>query len=114
MEYISFLFLLLVGHALADYPLQGAFIARFKNRNTDNPFPDEGHPWVTLLLAHCFIHAGFVFMITGVLWLALIELVLHFVIDVLKNECKISFRTDQILHVVCKVVYVLIIFIILK
>lgn len=106
MEYITLIFLLFAGHALADYPLQGDFIGKFKSRHSPNPFPDECHPWVALLCAHCLIHAGVVYALTQNLWLALIELVLHFIIDLAKNEKLINFNVDQSLHFFCKFSYV--------
>lgn len=41
MEYIELFALLLVGHALADYPLQGEFLSKTKNHRS----PNEGIPW---------------------------------------------------------------------
>ena len=101
-------FLMLFAHALADYPLQGAFMATHKSRHSPNPFPEERHPWVIILTAHCLIHAGFVLIITGSIWLAIAELILHWIIDYCKNENKVTYQMDQLLHVLCKVVYVLV------
>ena len=56
--------------------------------------------------AHCLIHAGFVWVITGGVLFALAEFVLHWIIDVLKCEGKTSFAVDQWLHVGSKVLYV--------
>lgn len=98
----TMLFLLLVGHALADYPLQGDFIAQAKNRNT----PAGKLFWRWVLPSHGLIHAGFVFAVTRSLTLAMIELVAHCVIDFAKCENRISFNQDQAWHVACKVAYV--------
>lgn len=95
--------LLLVGHALADYPLQGDFLARAKNRT----MPLPGIPWWQALGAHVTIHAGFVGVITGSLWLALAEALSHFLIDDAKCRGRLTFNQDQALHVGCKVVWVL-------
>lgn len=97
--------LLLVGHALADYPLQGDFLAKAKNRA--NPLP--GIPWYHGLLPHAAIHGGFVGVITGSLTLGLAEFVVHCLIDDAKCMGRISYNTDQALHVACKVLWVLII-----
>jgi len=102
------LLLLLFAHALEDYPLQGDFIAKNKSKHSPKPFPNEPHPWAIVLTAHCLIHSGLVLIITGSLWLALTELILHWVIDYYKNENKITFQIDQALHVACKVVYVVV------
>lgn len=97
------LFWLLFGHAIADYPLQGDFLARAKNRY----LPIPGVPWYQAMLAHTIIHAGVVVMITGQPALGAAEFAAHFVIDDLKCSGKIGFNWDQALHVVCKVVWVL-------
>ena len=55
---IDLLFLLMVGHAVADYGLQTKYIA-------ENKSPYGGDGWVFTLLAHSLIHAGMVFFITG-------------------------------------------------
>lgn len=96
------LFLLLVAHALADYPLQGEFLAAGKNRRTDigRLF------WVWCLPAHALIHGGFVFAITGSLALGVAETAAHGVTDWLKCEGRIGLHADQTIHVVCKVGWV--------
>lgn len=91
-------FLLLVGHALADFPLQGDFLARFKSRYET----DAIGIWPWALFWHGMIQAGFVILITGSVWLALAELVSHIVIDFLKCEDRITFGQDQVLHVLFK------------
>lgn len=98
---MNLLFLLLVGHAVADYPLQGDFLAKAKN-----PWqPIPGIDWQIAMAAHCLIHAGAVWIITHSLPLAMAEFSLHFVIDVLKCAGKTSFSGDQILHVLCKILW---------
>jgi hypothetical protein len=95
-------FLLMVGHFLADYPLQGEFLSTAKNRNTEvgKVF------WLHALTAHSMIHAGFVAVITGNLWLGLAEAIVHGITDFLKCEGKISLNTDQAIHTTCKLVWV--------
>ncbi|MET3929564.1 hypothetical protein ABIE51_001451 [Lysobacter sp. OAE881] len=95
------LFWLLVGHALADYPLQGDFLAKAKNRSA----PIPGIPWWQALGAHAMIHGGFVALITGSVWLGLAEVVCHFLIDDFKCLGRIEFNTDQGLHVACKALW---------
>lgn len=112
LEALTLLFALVIGHALADYPLQGDYIALNKNRHYRpvNPPPDQPKGlWIHCLLAHSLIHAGFVWVITGRVSLAVAEVVLHFTIDGLKCERKTSLLTDQLLHLTCKVVYVVVI-----
>jgi hypothetical protein len=104
-------FWLLVGHALCDYPLQGDFLAKGKNHT--NPLP--GIPWYQCLFWHAMIHAGAVVFITQNVWLGCFELILHMMIDYTKcessaesdKEQKFEYNKDQFFHVVCKVLYVL-------
>lgn len=98
---LSLVLLLLFGHALADFPLQGDYLARAKNRT--NPLP--GTPWWIALGAHALIHAGAVLLVTGSPWLALAELVAHAVIDDAKCAGHIGYVTDQAMHVACKLAW---------
>jgi len=59
-----------------------------------------------LMSAHCLIHAGFVWIITGSVVFALAEFILHWIIDAVKCEGRTSFATDQWLHIVTKAAYV--------
>lgn len=89
-------------HALGDYPLQGEFLSRAKNRA--NPVP--GVPWYQALAAHSLIQGGLVGLVTGSLWLALAETVAHALIDDAKCTGKLTFNQDQALHIACKIVWV--------
>jgi len=97
------LFLLLVGHALADYPLQGDFLAQAKNRNT----PLGEKYWKHALFSHAMIHGGFVLLFTQSIVLAIAEVIIHGITDYFKCENKISFNIDQWIHISCKVVWAL-------
>lgn len=99
-------FALCIGHALADYPLQGDFLAKGKNRF--QPLP--GVPWYWCLAAHAAIHAGFVWLLTGYAELAAMEFIAHCLIDDSKCEGTFGFDADQILHILCKVGWVLLAF----
>lgn len=96
--------LLLVAHALADYPLQGDFLAKAKNRTA----PIPGVPWWQALSAHALIHAGFVGVLTGHLWLGVAEFIAHWLADDAKCRGRIGFNTDQAIHVACKALWALI------
>lgn len=96
------LILLLAAHALCDYPLQGDFLSKAKNRS--NPLP--GVPWWQALSAHAAIHSGAVLLLTGSAPLACIEFCAHFFIDDQKCAGRLSFNADQALHVACKLGYV--------
>lgn len=106
-------FAMLVGHALADYPLQGEFVASGKNRYA----PIPGVPWYQILGAHSLIHGGFVgliaWMACGAWWLGILEAIAHFVIDDAKCSGKLSFNQDQMLHVACKIVWCVLILILM-
>ncbi|MEM7602270.1 MAG: DUF3307 domain-containing protein [Verrucomicrobiota bacterium] len=111
----ALLFALVIGHALADFPLQGDFLSRGKNRNGTPPQLADGKAnpsdlWVYLMTAHCLIHAGFVWVITGIFAFALAEFVLHWIIDALKCEGRTSFAMDQWLHILTKVAFVVILY----
>jgi len=91
--------LMIVGHALADYPLQGDFLSKAKNHTA----PIHGIPFYHALGAHSAIHAGFVGVITGSIWLALAEFFIHTATDYAKCDGRISYNTDQAIHIGCKV-----------
>ena len=97
---ITLLLLLLFAHALADYPLQGDFLAKAKFGTI------PGIPGWYALATHSLIHAGFVLWLTDLLMLFTVEFVAHYLIDTLKIKNRISFLTDQALHIACKVGYV--------
>ena len=92
---------LVIGHCLADYPLQGDFLSKAKNHR--QPIP--GVPWYQALMAHSAIQAGMVWFVTGKLWLAGVEFVLHAFTDYMKSDGRISFNTDQVVHLACKTAY---------
>lgn len=102
---MTLLLLLLAAHCLCDYPLQGDFLAKAKNRVA--PLP--GVPWYQALGAHALIHGGAVALLTGVWWLGLAEALAHAAIDDGKCRGKLSFNQDQALHVGCKVAWVVVV-----
>jgi hypothetical protein len=100
-------FLLAVTHFVLDFPLQGDTVALQKSRRTDNAL-SKAVPWQWWMTAHASSHALGVWLVTRSLPAACAELALHFSIDVLKCEMKISLRTDQALHLLCKAVYIVV------
>lgn len=100
---LELFFVLMIGHAIADYALQNDFMATAKNHTTKL---GEVY-WKWVLPSHGLIHAGFVYYITGSFVLGLLEFLAHTTIDWLKCEGKIGFNTDQWLHVLCKVIWVI-------
>ena len=89
---------LVAGHAIADYPLQGDFLARAKNRTA----PIPGFPWWQALGAHVVIHGAFVAFITGIWWLFFAEAIIHWITDDAKCRSKITLNQDQAIHLICK------------
>ena len=90
-------------HALADFPLQGEYLARQKLRRLAHSRCD----WIIALSAHCVIQAGGVWLVSGSLAMGAVELVLHGLIDLGKGEGKFGTAADQLLHLGCKLGYVL-------
>lgn len=90
------LFLLIIGHYIADFGLQNEFTAKFK-------VPGSAPFWFHILVSHCAIQALPVLLITQRWELALAEFVCHFAIDYNKCKGRLSFTQDQVLHLACKV-----------
>lgn len=102
MEIIIVLASLFFFHFLFDYPLQGDYMARAKN-----PVDPVNHvPWTHVMSAHAFLHAGGVYMVLGIWWLAVLEFAAHFVIDYMKCRGELTYSQDQYAHLLCKVVWV--------
>lgn len=102
MNLINIFLLLIAGHMVADYPLQGDFLAKAKNRFA--PLP--GVPFYHALGAHAAIHGGMVGIITGSAMLGLAEFALHAYIDDRKCAGSLSYNDDQALHLFCKIGWV--------
>lgn len=95
--------LMLIGHAVADYPLQGDWLSRAKNP-TLVLVPDETI-WPGALASHAGIHDGAVWLATGSWALAAAELVAHAGIDLAKCRGRFGYNVDQSLHVACKIAW---------
>ncbi len=102
LDPISLFFAFLVVHTLADFPLQGDYLAREKVRKMATCRTD----WLIALSAHSIIHAGGVWLLTGSLGLGVTEFFLHWLIDFAKGEGKFGVVVDQSLHLLCKLGYV--------
>lgn len=100
-EFIKIFALLVFCHALADYPLQGNFLAAGKNRTDPIPGVPFWHP----LTAHAVIHGGFVGIVTGSVVLGTAEAMMHWLIDDGKCRGKIGYNQDQALHILCKLAW---------
>lgn len=95
------LLMLIAGHALCDYPLQGDFLSRAKNRA--NPLP--GVPWYQALGAHAAIHGGMVAAVTGSTAMGVAETLIHAITDDLKCSGRLSYNQDQAIHLACKALW---------
>lgn len=103
---IQMFFILIAIHLVADYVLQGDSIATGKNRNLDPA--KYGVPWYYWLSSHAATHSLFVGFVVQNFYAGLVEFVCHFVIDFLKCEKKINLHMDQVLHVLCKLIIVIV------
>jgi len=101
---INILILLVLGHFVADYPLQTDRIATEKC-----PGCDKVLSWRWWLTAHAATHGFLVACITGIPLLGLAEMGVHTVIDLAK--CKGFYRLglDQTLHLSAKLIWALLI-----
>lgn len=113
----GFFFLLLAGHALADFALQSPWMAQAKNRNrkvdpaTIPPGQTPQTIWPYVLTAHALIHGLTVALILGHvvgIYCGIGETVAHWVIDFGKCENKYGIHMDQALHVFCKVAWLVV------
>jgi hypothetical protein len=100
---MSGLLLMLIGHAVADYPLQGDWLSKAKN-HTLTLVPGEAI-WPGALASHALIHAGAVWLVTQSWMLTAFEFFAHAVIDHTKCSGRLSYNQDQALHVVCKIAW---------
>lgn len=96
--------LLVFAHFLFDYPLQGDFLSRAKNRFE----PIQHVPWYQAMFAHTAMHGFAVWFITGIPLLGLAEMAIHWITDDLKCRGELTYNQDQAIHIFCKVVWALI------
>jgi hypothetical protein len=110
LQGLILLFAFSIGHALADFPLQGSFLAIGKERYGDlEKFTGTKWPpgmWAYCLTMHSLIHGGAVWIISGSALLGACEFALHWFIDLAKSSNMTNFYTDQSLHLICKLGYV--------
>lgn len=98
---LAVFFAFAIFHALADYPLQGDYLARHKVRSHASGAAE----WLVALIAHSLIHAGAVWLVSGSKVLGLCEFFLHALIDWGKGEKRYGLVVDQSLHLACKAGY---------
>lgn len=111
LEPLTLMFQFLIGHAVADFVMQNGPMGAGKNRHNNlreqhgKNFP----PWYYWMTAHALIHGGAVYIITQNIYLGLLETALHWMIDFSKCEGWINIHVDQGLHVLCKIIYTVLI-----
>ncbi|WP_102958405.1 DUF3307 domain-containing protein [Mangrovicella endophytica] len=94
---VPILLLMISGHFVCDYPLQGTFLASAKV---------QGPLRLWHLFGHSAIHGGAVGLITGSTVLGIAETLAHMIIDELKTRGVTSFAADQSLHMASKVIWI--------
>lgn len=104
----EFFLCLVFVHFLFDYPLQGDFLSKAKNRTA--PIPNV--PWYHAMFAHTFMHGAAVWFVTGMWTLGVFEMIVHWLTDDLKCRNKITFETDQLIHISCKALYAYVVFVV--
>ena len=98
-------------HSITDLALQTDYIGIYKSRHAptlDNRRPHKPLVWPWVLIGHSMINGTGVLLVTGSLFLALLETFAHAFIDFFHCEGRYSLTVDQILHGVCKVVWAVI------
>lgn len=103
-------FKLIIGHAFADFVLQSTPMAKWKCRRKSYEDGQEGEKdvpsWPYWLSAHALIHGGVVWFVTNNIFLGIVEIVLHWIIDFAKCEKWTNIHIDQVLHILCKGAYI--------
>ncbi len=110
--YWHLLFFLIAAHWLMDFALQPDPMAVCKCRRANHPLKAVV-PWYYWLTSHAFVHGGTVGVVVrwcGFDWnvavaLALAETVIHWVVDFGKCENWYGLAADQAMHIVCKIVW---------
>lgn len=93
--------LLVMGHFVGDFALQSDRMAVEKCRGKDQTMA-----WQWWLTAHAAIHGFLVAVLSGVVWLGMLEWFLHALIDLGKCRHRYGLGVDQGLHLFCKILYV--------
>lgn len=109
MNFIEILFMMLFLHALGDFALQSESMAKGKNKHLKPEYIPEGQKykitWFYWLSAHAFIQGGLIFIFFPVVWIAITEVIFHFVLDFLKCENITNPHIDQISHILLRIIY---------
>lgn len=92
-------FLLMCVHALCDFQLQNGAMHIRKRPGTEH--------WYYWMAAHALISGGGVYVVTQSLFLGITETCAHFIIDTWKSGNRIGFHSDQLLHILARICYVI-------
>ena len=98
--------MLMCGHALADFPLQTPDMAKGKNYTIDPAH--NAVPWYYWLASHCFVHGLSVTLLTGSVYLGFAEFLLHGVLDWAKCAKLTTIHFDQLAHTACKALWAMV------
>lgn len=107
--------MLLFGHCIADTVFQPMSMSagKRKDREIDMSCVPPGQKpinlWYMWMTHHAVVHGGVVAIITGRYEFGVLETILHWIIDFYKCKNKYGPNVDQILHLTCKLIYVIII-----
>ena len=104
MEILTRFWWLLCAHALTDYVLQPEWMGRHKGAFLELPHHSYG-PWWWSMAAHSLVNAAGVLYVTQRLWPSVGEFVVHFLLDTLKQQGKISATEDQTGHLLSKLIW---------
>lgn len=107
MTVLLLFFKLVIAHAVADFVLQPGPMSAGKNRHNDlrAQYGEGFPPWCYWLFSHAMTHAAFVWLLTESAICALLEVITHALIDYCKCERWLGFHQDQLLHILAKVLY---------
>jgi len=112
-QILTNLFLLIAVHALTDFSaLQGSEMVKWKSplnkpKDSDIKRYQQFIPfWIHWMTAHSFINALGVYVVTRNIYLSLMEIIIHWIIDYSKCKGWIKLDTDQGLHLLSKLLYV--------
>ena len=98
----------MVCHAFADFVFQPDTMAKGKRRSyKTEPPPGIKYQatWFYWLTAHAIVHGSLVALITNNVSLGILEIICHWMIDFGKCENKYGIHTDQLLHFLCKLLW---------
>ncbi len=102
-RHLEIFILLIMGHFVCDFTLQNERMAIEKVKGKDITLN-----WKWWLISHSCTHGLAVTLITSNVFLGLMEIILHWIIDWLKGKNYYSLTIDQILHITCKLTWTII------